>query len=81
MTQIDLDDIANKVLEVLNSNGTDIVKGSFLNSPRAVGDAVQEFLAGDNGLATILKDLCIQVDNDFTRRSMEDLAFKSGHKT
>lgn len=77
MEQIDLDDIANKVLKVLNSHGTDIVKGSSLNSPRAVGDAVQEFLAGDNGLATILRDLGIQVDNDFTRRSMEDLAFKS----
>ena len=44
-----------------------------LNSPRAVGDAIQEILA--DGFAAILGDICDTCTTDFARRAMADIAF------
>ena len=76
MKGTDLNNIARELLVVLNEDGKDIVKGVSLNSPRAVGDAVQAFIGSEKGLARILRDQGVTVEDDFTRRSMEDLAFK-----
>ena len=76
MKGTDLNNIARELLVVLNEEGKDIVKGVSLNSPRAVGDAVQAFIGSEKGLARILRDQGVTVEDDFTRRSMEDLAFK-----
>ena len=76
MKETNLDTIANELLEKLNKDAQYIVKGVSINSPRAVGDAVQAFLGSEKGLACILEKQGITVEGDFTRRSMEDLAFK-----
>ncbi len=47
-----------------------------MSSTRAIGDAVQEYLA-EEGLREALSKVNIEsVDSDFTRRSMEDVAFE-----
>jgi hypothetical protein len=47
-----------------------------MSSPRSIGDAVQEFLA-QRGLAEALAEIGIShIDSDFSRRSMEDIAFE-----
>lgn len=72
---IDLDNVAECIMTLLNENSAKIVPSQSLNSPRAVGDNVQEYLA-EEGLEQALKRIGIaNVQNDFTRRSMEDIAF------
>lgn len=75
MKVFNLDNIALDILNNLKNNATDIVSGSSLSSPRAVGDAVQDYL-GCIGLATVLSNYGIDVSSEFGRRSMEDMAFQ-----
>ncbi len=75
MNQLNLDEISNAIIDDLKKYATNIVSGFALNSPRAVGDAVQEYLA-DIGLPKILKRYNIDVNDEFGRRAMEDMAFK-----
>ena len=75
MDEFNLDNIAKAILSNLNDNAAYIVTGSSLSSPRAVGDAVQEYL-GDQGLAEVLSAYGIDVASEFGRRAMEDMAFK-----
>ncbi len=71
-----LNETAEAVLTLLNEKGQTIVKGRSLHSPRAVGDAVQEFLGELGGLRTCIPQKMLQsFENDFERRSMEDMAF------
>lgn len=76
--KMNLDSLANKILENLNSYARNIVTGTSLSSPRAVGDAVQEYLA-NQGLPMILNDYNIKIKSDFTRRSIEDIAFNDNN--
>jgi hypothetical protein len=76
--KMNLDSLANKILENLNSYARNIVTGASLSSTRAVGDAVQEYLA-NQGLPMILNDYNIKVKSDFTRRSIEDIAFNDNN--
>lgn len=70
-----LDIVAEKILSLLNENCKNLVSKNSLSSTRAIGDAVQEYLA-NKGLATALNNTNIaHIENDFTRRSMEDMAF------
>lgn len=75
MEEFNLDNIAQAILADLQTNATNIVTGSSLSSPRAVGDAVQDYL-GEIGLTTILSNYGIDVSSEFGRRAMEDMAFK-----
>lgn len=71
-----LDNTARSVIELLNEKGRHIVNGRSLHSPRAVGDAIQEFLGEQNGLRRCIPQNMLQsFENDFERRSMEDMAF------
>lgn len=65
--------IEKKILSFLNSQ-TDFLSPSTINSPRAVGDAIQNLLA-DN-FDKILGDLSSHYSSDFARRAMADLAFE-----
>ncbi len=78
MFQLDLENISKTILQELNLNATNIVSDLSLNSPRAVGDAVQEYLA-EKGLPKILKEYGINVNDEFGRRAMEDMAFKDSN--
>lgn len=75
MEEFNLDSIAQAILADLQTNATNIVTGSSLSSPRAVGDAVQDYL-GEKGLNTVLSNYGIDVTSEFGRRAMEDMAFK-----
>jgi hypothetical protein len=75
MEEFNLDSVAEKILEDLQTNATNIVTGSSLSSPRAVGDAVQVYL-GEKGLKKVLSNYEIDVTSEFGRRAMEDMAFK-----
>lgn len=75
MKAIDLDSIAKEILDDLCKNATNIVTGSSLASPRAVGDAVQDYLASQ-GLENVLSNYNIDISSEFGRRAMEDMAFK-----
>ncbi len=71
MTQIE-----QAVLDLLKREATHIVSSISLNSPRAVGDAIQEFLGTQEGLKkSIPTHLVKSFESDFARRSMEDMAF------
>ncbi|MGM9847677.1 MAG: hypothetical protein ACI31F_06970 [Muribaculaceae bacterium] len=72
---MNLEKIASSILKNLTEKATKIVSGSSLSSPRAVGDAVQDYL-GKTGLELVLNEYGIDVSSDFSRRSMEDMAFK-----
>ncbi len=70
-----LDIVAEKILSLLNENCKNLVSKNSLSSTRAIGDAVQEYLA-NKGLTAALNNTNIaHIENDFTRRSMEDMAF------
>jgi len=64
--------LEKKILYFLNSQ-TDFLSPRTINSPRAVGDAIQDLLA-DN-FNKILGDLSSNYSSDFARRAMADLAF------
>lgn len=67
-----LDLVAKNILALLNKNCQHIVNKISLTSTRAVGDAIQEYIA-QKGLPLALKG--VDIENEFTRRSMEDVAF------
>ena len=68
--------IETNILALLKQKGTEIVKGSSLNSPRAIGDAVQSFLSDNNGIESCIpKSFLSCYESGFARRSMEDMAF------
>ncbi|MBQ4540614.1 MAG: hypothetical protein IJA37_05460 [Alistipes sp.] len=72
---MDLNKLSYKILEILNRDAQNIVSVNSMSSPRSIGDAVQEFLA-QKGLAEALSEIGIShIDSDFSRRSMEDIAF------
>lgn len=74
MSSINLDEIAGAVLDFLNQNGKHILEGNLLNSPRTVGDTVEDFLA-TRCLPAILQKYGIAIKSEFSRRAMEDMAF------
>jgi hypothetical protein len=56
-------------------NGNQLMNYNTINSPRAVGDAVQGFL--EKNIAKCLpQDLVVKINTSFARRSMADLAFE-----
>lgn len=71
---LDLDKIATEILDNLRDNATRIVSARSLSSPRAIGDAVQSFIA-EESLPAALAKLSISSTDDFSRRAMEDVAF------
>ena len=76
---MDLNELSNKILEILNRDAQTIVSVNSMSSPRSLGDAVQEFLA-QRGLAEALAEIGIShIDSDFSRRSMEDIAFEDNN--
>lgn len=62
-------------LEVVKAlNNTNLVNELLSNSPRAIGDAVQNYLE-DNFINCLPKELIKEYENKFARRSMADFAF------
>lgn len=73
---MNLYELSNNILTILNRDCTHIVSTNSMSSPRSIGDAVQEFIA-NKGLSEAILDFNIpHINNDFSRRSMEDLAFE-----
>lgn len=66
-------DIEAKVIEVLNAS-SEFLSARTAQSPRAVGDAVQEILG--ETFSEILGNLSDEFSASFSRRAMADLAFK-----
>ena len=65
--------IEKAVVDLLNNN--QLMNYNTVNSPRAVGDAVQNFL--ENHISQCLpKDIVTKINTSFARRSMADLAFE-----
>ena len=77
--ELQLDSIAKKILTYLQTNSSNILSELSLSSPRSVGDAVQSEIA-ENAMPCALSDAGISVKDDFSRRSMEDLAFSHNEK-
>lgn len=69
-----LQQTARQLLSRLRTSGRHVVTGSSLSSPRAVGDAVQDFL-GNNLPECFPEGVIGRFESGFERRSMEDLAF------
>ncbi|HBJ77005.1 MAG TPA: hypothetical protein DDY68_04175 [Porphyromonadaceae bacterium] len=78
MKEFSLYEVSQSILTNLRENASEIVTGSSLSSPRAVGDAVQDYLA-ERGLEEILSSYGIDVSSEFGRRAMEDMAFKDSN--
>ncbi len=71
-----MSEIEKSVLDLLNREAQHIVSEISLHSPRAIGDAIQEFLGTQNGLRNSIPTTLIKsFESDFARRSMEDMAF------
>lgn len=71
-----LEKTAEEVLNILNEKGQQLVSKRSLNSPRAIGDAVQLFLSEQGGLKRCIpQNMLKSFETDFERRSMEDMAF------
>ena len=64
--------LERKIKNFLNEQG-EFLSPETINSPRAVGDAVESILTEEFG--TILGDLSKEYSSQFARRSMADLAF------
>jgi hypothetical protein len=65
--------IESTVVDLLNGN--QLMNYNTVNSPRAVGDAVQIFL--ENNISQCLpNELVTKINTSFARRSMADLAFE-----
>lgn len=79
MSTAELDIIANNIKDYLNKNSCHLLSGEALNSPRSVGDAVQVEIA-ENAMPSVLGKFGINVKDNFSRRSMEDLAFFADDK-
>ncbi|GHU58779.1 hypothetical protein FACS1894133_4200 [Clostridia bacterium] len=65
--------VQNNVLKLLNT--TQLMNDNTVNSPRAVGDAVQSFLK-ENFPACVPDGLISKFHNKFSRRAMADFAFE-----
>ena len=65
--------IETTVVDLLNNN--QLMNYNTVNSPRAVGDAVQNFLES-NISKCLPKDIVKKINTSFARRSMADLAFE-----
>jgi hypothetical protein len=65
-------EIERNVIEVLNSSK--LMSKNTVNSPRAVGDAVQEYLE-EHFVNCVPKGLIADFNANFARRSMADFAF------
>jgi hypothetical protein len=69
--------IESSIVELLNNN--QLMNYNTINSPRAVGDAVQGFL--ENNISQCLpKALVTNINTSFARRAMADLAFEDASK-
>jgi hypothetical protein len=68
--------LETKITDFLNSR-PDFLSLNTINSPRAVGDAIQNILT-DN-FKNILGDLTKEYSSKFARRSMADLAFSDAN--
>ncbi len=66
--------VEDKILVLLNDNASALVSQTSLSSPRAIGDAVQMFLS-EYLEDCFPKGVIKNMENDFERRSMEDMAF------
>ncbi len=64
--------IQTEVIKALNN--TNLVNSLLSSSPRAIGDAVQNYLE-DNFIKCLPSNLIKEYDNRFARRSMADFAF------
>lgn len=66
------------VLTLLRNKGGDLVRPNYLlDHPRVVADAVQDFLGSKDGLQNCIpQNMLKSFENDFERRSMEDMAFR-----
>jgi hypothetical protein len=65
--------IEDTIIKLLNNN--QLMNYNTVNSPRAVGDAVQGFLE-KNISQCLPNDLVTKINTSFARRSMADLAFE-----
>jgi len=65
--------IEKTIVNLLNNN--QLINGSLVNRPRAVGEAVQSFLE-ENISQCLPHGLVTKIDTSFARRSMADLAFE-----
>ena len=67
-------DVQDKIRDFLNGQ-EQFLSGNTANSPRAVGDAIQDILS--TNFQTILgTELCTEYSSQFARRAMADLAFE-----
>ncbi len=69
-------EIAERTKSFLNAH-EDFLSPSTAGSTRAVGDAIEGILGGN--FQTILGDDCVEYWADFSRRAMEDFAFKDAN--
>jgi len=65
-------ELQGKIVDFLNSQ-PDFLSSRTVNSPRAVGDAIENILV--ENFDKILGDLCKDYSSSFARRAMADLAF------
>ncbi len=66
--------IEDNILTLLNKQAQELVSPFSLSSPRAIGDAVQEFLS-DSLPQCVPSNIVQSFEKGFQRRSMEDMAF------
>ena len=66
------EEIEKRLKKLLNEQ-TDFLSARTINSPRAVGDAIENVIA--ENFKTILGDLAGEYSSSFARRAMADLAF------
>ena len=71
-------DVEGRIIEYLNSLEEYLTPGTA-GSPRAVGDAIQHYLA-ENFDQLLGKDLCAEYSTGFARRAMADLAFEGEYE-
>jgi hypothetical protein len=68
----DSEEIAEAIKQYLRKNNNHVSSRS-LNSPRAVGDALQEIVA--ENFQKLTKNVCVDFSANFARRAMADFAF------
>ena len=67
--------LQNKIRKLINDSPDFLTTGTAA-SPRAAGDAIERIIGG--GLARLLGPFCTNYSDKFSRRAMEDIAFKGG---
>ena len=70
-------EVQEAIREFLNSQ-EDYLSTSTANSPRAVGDVIQDVLS-INLQQVLGEEICKNYSANFARRAMADLAFKDGN--